>query len=301
MSKIPRVFQKIFGSNASNNGQFGSAAAGTKVLSTDLPTLMGLAAYLAGWSAATVSGDNLPTLEEMQGLNFINTTQLAYIFQEGIPEYDASTTYFINSIVKKAGTYQIYGSVTDNNTGNALSNGTYWTLLQDLSAPTTSGMVLLATKTASASASLDFTSVMDATKYSKYVLVFNDLLNSASASIGLKISSDNGSTWTMHIYSQLQQQQLGGMTAPAYTGVSDDTPAVISDSAANKFNGEASFTVNATIGIDWEGRLMTAGDNPFKSFVSGTASTALVNAIRLLPSSGNFTSGKVYLYGLKNT
>lgn len=96
---------------------------------------MALSAYLNGWSEATISGDNLPTLEEMQALNYINTTQLAYLFQEGIPEYDAETTYFQKSMVKKAGTYEIYGSVTDDNTGNALSNPTYWTLLQNMAAP----------------------------------------------------------------------------------------------------------------------------------------------------------------------
>lgn len=135
MAKIPRVFQKIFGSNASNNGVFGSARAGTKVISNNLATLMGLAAYLNGWSDATVSGQNLPTLEETQALSYIETTQLAYIFQEGVAEYDVSTEYFQKSIVKKVGTYEIYGSVINNNTGQALTDPTKWTLLQNLSSP----------------------------------------------------------------------------------------------------------------------------------------------------------------------
>lgn len=137
MPKITRSTQKIFASNASNNGVFGSARAGTKILSNVISTLMSLPAYLNGWADATVSGDKLPTLEEMQALNYINTSQLAYIFQEGIPEYDSGTTYYQKSIVKKTGTYELYGSITDNNINNALpasgASNANWKFLTDLS------------------------------------------------------------------------------------------------------------------------------------------------------------------------
>ncbi len=101
MAKITRVLQKIFASNASNNGQFGSAKAGTFVTSNSIATLQSLSAYVNGWNDATLTSEKLPTLEETQALNYINTTQLAYIFQEGVPEYEAATTYYINSIVKR--------------------------------------------------------------------------------------------------------------------------------------------------------------------------------------------------------
>lgn len=168
-------------------------------------------------------------------------------------------------------------------------------------AASTSTLTLLGTATASNSSTLDFTSLLSSS-YSKYILVFNQLLNSASASIGLKISSDNGSTWTTVLYSQLWNIAVATNTAPSYTNVNGATPAVISDAQQLKFNGEANFSVNAANGIVWEGTTDsgTAGTNPFKSFVIG-GGAALVNAIRLLPSSGNFTSGTVYLYGVKNT
>lgn len=120
MAKIQRKLQKVFASNATNNGQFGSAQVGTKVTSTDLDTLQSLSAFLSGWNDATISGQKLPTLEEMQALHYITTTQIAYIFQEGIAEYQADTEYHEKSIVKKTGTYEIYGSLIDDNTGNAL-------------------------------------------------------------------------------------------------------------------------------------------------------------------------------------
>lgn len=133
MPIISRKTQKIFAQNATNNGQFGSAQLGTKVLSSDLATLQNLTAFTSGWNSATMSAKKLPTLEEMQALHYITTSQIAYLFQEGIAEYDSGTEYRINSLVKKSGTTQIYKSLTDANTGNALTDGTKWTLCGDLS------------------------------------------------------------------------------------------------------------------------------------------------------------------------
>lgn len=135
MVKIDRKTQKIFcAGNPSDIGQYGSGAAGTKLPSTDLDVLQALAAYEQGWSDATIGGSKRPPLEEFNGLNYINTTQLSYLFQEGIAEYDPGTTYYINSVVKESGTYNLYGSLTDDNIGNALSDVVNWQLLGNLSA-----------------------------------------------------------------------------------------------------------------------------------------------------------------------
>lgn len=132
MAQLPRKTQKIFGGNSSNNGQPGSARAGTFLLSNDLATLQALSAWQNGWFDITLSGEYLPALEEMQAIDYVITSQLAYIFEQGIPEWDAGTTYYENSIVKKAGTYELYGSLVDNNTNNALTDGTKWVLLINL-------------------------------------------------------------------------------------------------------------------------------------------------------------------------
>jgi len=132
MPKIARKTQKILGGNSSDNGQFGSAQAGTKILSNDPDVIQSLPAWGSGWNSATVSGLQLPTLEEMQGVQYVQTYQLAYLFQEGIPEYDAGTTYYHYSVVKKASSFQLYGSLVDNNVGHALTDPTKWVLLFDL-------------------------------------------------------------------------------------------------------------------------------------------------------------------------
>lgn len=173
-----------------------------------------------------------------------------------------------------------------------------------ISSQSSSELVLLGTATAAASSTLDFTSMLGS-GYSKYVLVFKDLLPSAAASVGLKISTDNGSTWAQQLNSQLWSVSIGNTSAVGITATSNTTPAAISTAIQAAFNGEANFTVNSTLGILWEGMLIagTPGNIPYKSFLAmgNSASAAIVNAIRLLPSSGNFTSGSVYLYGVKNT
>lgn len=136
MAKLPRVFQKVFASAAVNNGVFGSAQNGSKVVSSSIATIMGLAAWLQGWNSATISGQRLPTLEEFQGITYVETSQLAYLFQEGIPEWDSQTTYYQKSVVKRVGTYQLYGSIVDDNTNNAVTDATKWVPLVDLSATT---------------------------------------------------------------------------------------------------------------------------------------------------------------------
>lgn len=132
MTRIAPVAQPIFGSNSSNNGQFGSAVLGTKITSLDPSVIMELPAWETGWSAATVTGQKLPTLEEMQGTMYVATYQIAYLLQEGVPEYNEDTTYFENSIVKETGTYVLYGSLIDDNIGEDLDDPTKWQTLVDL-------------------------------------------------------------------------------------------------------------------------------------------------------------------------
>lgn len=148
MAILARKTQKIFASSNTGgtdfgNVTFGSNQAGTPAASNDVAVLQSLAAYTVGWEDATLSGENLPVLGEDQALHYIETYQIAYLFQEGIAEYDAGTEYRINSVVKKAGTVDIYKSLTDANTGNALTDGTKWSLCGNLSSIPTSPALLI--------------------------------------------------------------------------------------------------------------------------------------------------------------
>jgi microcystin-dependent protein len=61
---------------------------------------------------------------EMNAVHFLLFQQLCNIFQDGIPAWDPSTTYYTGSVVRKDGTAELYSSAIDNNTGNALPTQT---------------------------------------------------------------------------------------------------------------------------------------------------------------------------------
>jgi hypothetical protein len=122
MAKIARKNQKIFANDISV-GQFGSYAEGSGAYSSDVETIQALNAYDAGLGAALINNAP-PAIEDIDGLIYMMTKQLAYIFQAGIPEYNASTTYYIGSLVSVAG--QIFMSITDGNVGNNVSNVSHW-------------------------------------------------------------------------------------------------------------------------------------------------------------------------------
>ena len=128
MAKILRKTQKIFAEDAptSQLTTFGTAKAATPNNSRDLDDIQN-ANYSDGWAAA-VEADMAPFEEDTNGLFYAITKQLAYIFQEGIPEYDSGTEYSDSSIVKtiSGGELILYLSLQSGNTGNALTDTAYW-------------------------------------------------------------------------------------------------------------------------------------------------------------------------------
>jgi len=137
MAKITRTLLKVFGgSGASTNfGKFGSEAAGSGVKTKDIDTIQDLSAWDNGWQDAINSTTKAPYLEDMNSAFFLHSTFLAYLLQEGIPEWNTDTDYFIGSVVKKTSTSELYISLTDSNQGNALGtriDTTYWKYLGSL-------------------------------------------------------------------------------------------------------------------------------------------------------------------------
>lgn len=128
---LTRIHQKIFSENAANNGQFGSLQTGTKVETPNIETLQALAAYQEGWSDAVISGEELPSLEEFNGLHKIETEQLQYLLNKGVPEYSADAEYYIGDIQREVGGRKLYRSITDNNIGNALTDIANWEIYYD--------------------------------------------------------------------------------------------------------------------------------------------------------------------------
>lgn len=125
MSKLTRVTAKVFGSSAGADqlGVFGSLAAGSPQFSTDPAAIQNLSNWLTGWFGAVIGG-NSPAIEDLNAMSFVYGYQLAYVMQEGIPEYDAGTVYYTNSFCQSGGL--IYQSLTDNNSGHTPSSGSPW-------------------------------------------------------------------------------------------------------------------------------------------------------------------------------
>lgn len=119
MPKLPRVTAKIFANNAPSDkiGQFGSAQSGTKVTTSDIEQIQALPAYETGWSSAVISNRNYPTLVERNGLDKTFSQQIAYLFQNGIAQWDKNTVYYTDCrVIAQNG--KMYKSLTDENTAN---------------------------------------------------------------------------------------------------------------------------------------------------------------------------------------
>lgn len=117
MAKIERKTQKIFaGSGATDDvAAFGSFVSGTPVYTDDVEALQ-TTAYTEGWSSA-IAANEAPFLEEMNGVQYGFSKQLAYLLETGVPEWDDGTTYYANtSFCQVNGA--IYQSLTDDNIGN---------------------------------------------------------------------------------------------------------------------------------------------------------------------------------------
>lgn len=144
MAKLTRVLQKIFASTATAGeiGKIGSLAAGTPITTTDPLVMQALSNYLDGWFAC-ILGVNSPAIEDMNALFFLITRQIAYLMQEGVPEWDATTTYFIGSLVNSGGT--LFVSLTDNNIGNALTSTANWSTQSGAIKAKTAAYTVLAT------------------------------------------------------------------------------------------------------------------------------------------------------------
>lgn len=117
MENLQRHTQKIFGGNAPADdiAALGSFKSGTPIYTDDISALQN-EAYEKGYGASLVA-DEAPFLEEQNSVPYVLSSQLAYLCQKGIPEWDANTTYYANTSFCQINGI-IYQSLTDGNLGN---------------------------------------------------------------------------------------------------------------------------------------------------------------------------------------
>ena len=104
--------------------EFGSTAASATNYTKDIEIIQGLAAWGTGWRAALVTS-KAPVLQDMNAVMYVHSYESAYVFQEGIPEWDAGTTYNLGSVVKapyngSTDNAQFFASLSDSNLNQAL-------------------------------------------------------------------------------------------------------------------------------------------------------------------------------------
>lgn len=136
MAKILRKTLLAFGSQGpvTSFGQFGSKVAGLPQTSQDPDVIQGLAAWINGWQNAVVTTNKAGYIEDMNGWCLVHSYMTAYLLQQGIPEWDIGTTYYLNSVVQ-ANNGQWFNSLQDNNIGNAPPVGASNALWKWVNAP----------------------------------------------------------------------------------------------------------------------------------------------------------------------
>lgn len=125
MANLTRYKQKIFANNSDQVGVFGTGV--EKVTSKNVETLQS-AEYEGGWSEAIITNKNYPIWQEMDGVQYGFSYQLAYLLQKGMPQWLSTETYYTNDYCRVGST--IYYSLQDNNINhNPAANDGYWTPL----------------------------------------------------------------------------------------------------------------------------------------------------------------------------
>jgi len=125
MAKLDRKLQRVFASSPGSNqlGKIGSLAAGTVEYTTDVEEMQSLSQYLAGLYGILIGGDS-PAAQDFNALFNVTTYQLAYLFQQGVAEWNTSTEYHLNSMCQVDGV--VYISNANTNQGNLVTDETWW-------------------------------------------------------------------------------------------------------------------------------------------------------------------------------
>lgn len=125
MAKLDRKTQKIFAANAQQSQVTAfRTAGGTPYYTKDVDQIQN-ANFQTGWLEENNVGNVIPYAEDMNGVFYSFSRNLAYLYQQGIPEWINTETYYTNAMCMYNGV--LYQSLVDNNLNKNPSTETaYW-------------------------------------------------------------------------------------------------------------------------------------------------------------------------------
>ena len=211
-------------------------------------------------------------------------------------------------------------NLTPNGTGNLVLDGVKWPQADGSvgQIPVTDGagqiswadgMTLLATASASASATVDFDTGIDWTSYKKYVIEVTDIAPATdTADLYVRTSTDGGSTYDAgasdYRYAGTQVDSNGAAVAVVTSDAASEIQVSSNSGAAANESGDLTLTIYNPAGTKFTKLryfhpfIHSAGVMRVVSGGGFRESAADVDGIRFLYSSGNIASGEFKLYGV---
>lgn len=176
--------------------------------------------------------------------------------------------------------------------------------------PDASALVLLQSQTASASASIDFTSYITSS-FKVYEIECADVvLGTVSATLKLLVSEDAGSNWKSgaadYAYTGIyagtgSALAKTGSAGAAFIGLCSDYAVRAGVCGTIKFYSPAGTSRRKRFGAVWTMEQGTGTGEYVQSIDAGQyLSSNAINGVRIIPSAGNIAAGTFTLYGRRS-
>lgn len=177
------------------------------------------------------------------------------------------------------------------------------------------GITLISSQTASASASISFTTGIDST-YKAYKFVFSNIHPSTTSDLNFNMSTDAGSNYNVTkttTYFFAYHNEAGTTTLLSYGSGQDlaqstnDMQLLNGVGSSSDESGSGTLTIFNPSSTTYVKHFMSDGNSynqggsySFRSFSAGYGNTtSAINAIIFRMSSGNIDAGTIYMYGIK--